>query len=159
MMRRTTALAAALAAIATAPTPARAVDWGLTLFGGYQGGGGGRLTGTASDLVHGVPLALSAGLGYTILDPGDALQARAVFINQNTNGTPEKSGHFWDFRLDLVYLFPVRGLVETGAFIGVRRSYFLGDFHYVGGNEDFEVTSNQWGWGFGVRGGLAMSPA
>jgi len=148
---------AALAALAAFAPPARAVDYGFTLFGGYQDGVGTRLSATVSDVFAGAPVAFSAGVGYAIRDPGDALQARQVFINQNTNGTPQKSGRDWDLRLDVVYLFRVAGLSELGVYAGVRRSYFLGDFRYVGGNEDFEVTADQWGWGLGVRLGWAMS--
>lgn len=84
--------------------------------------------------------------------------ARAVFINNNTNGTPEESGHAWDFRMDFVYLLQVKGLEEAGVFAGVRHTWFGADFVYVGGNEDFEISSSQWGYGFGFRGKLAMTP-
>lgn len=149
--------AAAVAALAAFAPSAWAVDYGVTLFGGYQEGFGTRLAATVGDLIPGAPVAFSAGVGYAIRDPGDALVARQVFINQNTNGTPQKSGYDWDLRLDAIYLFRVAGLSEFGVFAGVRRSYFGGDFRYVGGNEDFEVTANQWGWGLGVKLGWAMS--
>lgn len=148
---------AVLLTLAASAQPARAVDYGFTLFGGYQDGVGTRLSATVGDLIPGAPVAFSAGVGYVLRDPGDALQARQVFINQNTNGTPQKSGRDWDLRLDVVYFFKVAGLSELGVFAGVRRSYFMGDFRYVGGNEDFEVTADQWGWGLGVRLGWAMS--
>jgi hypothetical protein len=147
----------ALLSLIAAAAPARSADWALTFYGGYQQGAGGRLAGTVSDLVPNLPLAFSLGVGYTLRDPGNALLARQVFINQNDNGTPETSGRAWDLRLDAIYLLPISGLIDSGFYLGLRRSYFLGDFHYVGGNEDFEITSNQWGWGAGVRGGLAMS--
>jgi hypothetical protein len=159
MIWRTSTRAAALAAALLAAPAAHAADLSLSGLGGYQGGVGLRLGGTVRDAIPGLPLAFSAGVGYAFRDPGDALQARAVFINQNTNGTPEKSGRVWDLRLDVVWLLRIAGLQEAGAFVGVRHSWFMGDFRYVGGNEDFEIVSNEWGWGAGVRGAVAMSPA
>ncbi len=34
---------------------------------------------------------------------------------------------------------------------GPRRSCFTGHFEYVGGNEDYEVTSGSWGAGVGLE--------
>jgi len=39
-----------------------------------------------------LPFELRGGVGYTFLNPGNALDARRIFINNNTNGSPEKSG-------------------------------------------------------------------
>ena len=33
---------------------------------------------------------------------------------------------------------------------GLRRSFFLGKFTFIDGNEEFEVTSKHWGLGLGV---------
>jgi hypothetical protein len=156
---RLASICASLAVAALGPGLARAADLGFSLYGGYQGGVGGRLVATVGDLFPGVPLAVSAGVGYALRDPGDPALARAVFVNQNTNGTPEESGHAWDARLDFVWLFGVPGLVDAGLFGGVRRTWFTGEFRYVGGNEDFEVRSQQWGWGLGLRGALAIGRA
>jgi hypothetical protein len=145
-----------VALLAASALPARAMDYGFTLFGGYQDGASTRLAAVVGDLIPRAPVAFSAGVGYAVRDPGDPRQARQVFINQNTDGTPEKSGRVWDLRLDAIYLFRVAGFSELGVFAGVRRSYFMGDFKFVGGNEDFEVTANQWGWGLGVRMGWAL---
>lgn len=148
---------AILVALAASALPARAVDYSFTLFGGYQDGLSTRLAASLSDVIPGAPISFSAGVGYAMRDPGDALLARQVFINQTQNGTPQKSGRDWDLRLDVAYHFRVAGLSEVAVFAGVRRSYFMGDFRYVGGNEDFEVTADQWGWGLGVRLGWSMS--
>jgi len=148
---------AAVAALAAFAPSTRAVDYGVTLFGGYQDGIGTRVAGTVGDFIPGAPVAISAGFGYASRDPGDALFARHVFINGTQNGTPQKTGYAWDLRFDVIYQFRVAGLSELGIFAGVRRSYFSGDFRYVGGNEDFEVVANQWGYGVGVRLGWAMS--
>ncbi len=139
--------------------PARAADLAYSVLGGYQNGVGTRVVATASDVVPGGPLAFSLGVGLSFLDPGDARLARQVFINQATGGTPEKSGQVVDFRLDAVYLVRVAGLQEAGLFGGVRYAMFDGRFHYVGGNEDFDVRGRDFAYGVGVRGAVAMSRA
>jgi hypothetical protein len=42
-------------------------------------------------------------------------------------------------------------LDEVFVFFGPRGSSFKGNFKYVGGNEDFDVVSNQWGAGAGME--------
>jgi len=128
-----------------------AQDFSLNGLGGFKGGTGFRLAGAVSNFAQGFPLSVELGVTYVTLDPGRAMDVRRIFINQNTNGTPEKSGWIWGFHLD--FLFPVRwlGLPNAQLFLGVRRSMFTGDFVYVGGNEDFEVTCNAWGAGTGLR--------
>jgi hypothetical protein len=86
-------------------------------------------------------------MGYTTLEPGSAGQARRIFINTATNGTPEKQGHTWDVGMDLL----VRRNERTNFFVGVRRTAFLANFKFVGGNEDFDVTSTHWGVGGGLE--------
>jgi hypothetical protein len=126
-------------------------DFNASLLGGYNGGGGLRGTLQASNFAQGFPLALEAGIGYSWREPGNPEAARKIFINDNTDGTPEESGWMWDFRLDFLYKVNILGLRDARLFAGVRYSMFTADFKYVGGNEDFEVSSNQWGIGVGAR--------
>ncbi|MBK9515880.1 MAG: hypothetical protein IPO09_00750 [Anaeromyxobacter sp.] len=159
MSRRLSRLAlfSLLAASALGPAPARAIDLGWTALGGWQGGGVLRLTSTATGVVKKLPLSFDVGIGHAFIDPGDAALARRVFINENTNGTPEESGGVWDFRVDGVWGLKVSGLQDAGVFGGVRYSMYSGRFKYVGGNEDFIITSNAWGLGVGARGSLAVN--
>jgi hypothetical protein len=34
---------------------------------------------------------------------------------------------------------------------------FTGNFNYIGGNENFDVTSDQWGWGLGFKSYFPMT--
>ena len=45
------------------------------------------------------------------------------------------------------------------AFIygGLRYAMFTGNFNFIGGNEDFDINSNQWGLGLGLKAYFAMS--
>ncbi len=118
-----------------------------SLMTGYNRGFGIQGSVTASNFDKGFPFKLRLGVGLNILNPGNALDARRIFVNNATNGTPEKKGHSIDFRLDFMIPKTVFGVKDSYFTFGPRFSAFLGDFRYVGGNEDFEVRSNQWGLG------------
>jgi hypothetical protein len=154
---RRAALAAALLALAT-PAVARAVDLSWSGLAGYQEGYGIRILGTVSELAQDFPIGFQFGFGYTLRDPGAPAAARAVFINDATNGTPDNmGGHVWDLRADLVWLIHKAGKLENvGIFAGPRYSMFTGRFRFVGGNEDFLVESNSVGVGAGLRGELRL---
>jgi hypothetical protein len=116
---------------------------------GYSGGAGVQTTLSASDIAVSLPVSLSLGLGYTSLNPGKSADARRIFINNATNGTPEKSGRIWDFRLDVRVPTGFSSLPNSYWYAGPRYSMFTGNFKYIGGNEDFDVTSKQSGLGCG----------
>jgi hypothetical protein len=128
-------------------------EYAFSLLTGYNSGYGFQAGATVSRFAEGFPFSARLALGYTINQPGHALDARKIFINDATNGTPEKSGHAWDFRLDLLY--PLSKTISLVS--GVRHSVFAGNFRFVGGNEDFNVTSQQWGLGLGLEGHFRMS--
>ena len=125
---------------------------------GYFGGPGFQVFGMARNVATGFPMNVRFALGYTSVEPGLSAEARQVFINDATNGIPEEKGRQMDFRLDMLY--PVRILNLHRAFVsgGPRHARFVGNFKYIGGNEDFDVKSNQWGIGSGFESYFAMSP-
>jgi len=133
-----------------------AADFSLGGLVGYKGGASVRLIGTVSNFAEEFPLAMEFGAGLTWLNPGIPADARRIFINDATDGTPEKSGSQWDLRLDFLYRLKVMGRSRLYAYAGVRRSMFTGNFKFVGGNEDFDIRCNQWGLGAGVKGLFAM---
>ncbi len=143
-------------ALALYALPASAVDLRFDVLAGYHHGLGVRGEVAALHLFKGVPLGVMLGLGYTRLDPGNADDARQVFINDATDGTPEEEGYFLDFRLDGIWYLKSRRLENLGIFFGLRRDMFRGRFRYVGGNEDFTISANDWGLGAGARGELKL---
>jgi hypothetical protein len=145
------------AVVLAAVAPARAMDLGYSALGGYQNGVGTRVNATATNLIPGLPVGLSFGVGLAFVDPGNAGLARQVFINQADNGTPEKAGSVVDFRLDAIYLLRVSSLDELGLFAGIRYVMFDGRFHYVGGNEDFDIRGRDFAYGLGLRGAIRMN--
>ena len=107
---------------------------------------------TVSDFARGFPWDVRFGFAYSSLDPGDPAAARRVFINDGTNGVPQEDGQAWDLRCDLLFDFDYLEKHDTYLFVGPRYSQFVGSFKYVGGNEEFDVSSNQWGIGGGIEG-------
>ena len=109
-----------------------------------------RRKGFAAGFADGFPLHPRFGIGYTSVEPGSALDARRVFINNNTNGTPGERGRVWDFKLDLLFPVDVLAPRRAYAFGGVRHATFNANFSFVGGNEDLDVRSKYWGFGGGL---------
>ena len=122
-----------------------AANFSTNLLLGYQGGLGFQLGGKVSDFAKGFPLDMQISLGYRAMDPGNAAGARKIFINDATNGDPEKSGHMWDFRFDFYYRVNWLSLERGYLYFGPRYGAFTGNFKFIGGNEDFDITNNQWG--------------
>ena len=142
-----------LVAIATLTVamPATAGEFGAGGTFGYSAGLGGSVYGTFWNFTRDVPLSLRFTISYTVRDPGDPLGARRVFINDNTNGTPQESGHTWQTRLDLLFPILTLGPQQVYLFGGARHARFTGTFDFVGGNEKFDITSNPWGLGLGLE--------
>jgi hypothetical protein len=76
------------------PGTARAAEFSGAFLTGYNGGLGFQLNAIVSQFAEGFPFKAKFALGYTSTQPGDALRARQLFINDATNGTPEKKGGF-----------------------------------------------------------------
>lgn len=114
-------------------------------------------SGAIADFTYDLPLAIKFGVSYNINNAGDPWAARKVFINDNTNGDPEKSAHSFNLRLDFAYpvkLFPVR---RTYLYAGPRLSFYTATFEFVGGNEFFDIETTQFGLGAGLEAHLGMS--
>jgi hypothetical protein len=150
--------AAGLAAALLWAGGATALDLGATGMLGYQQGFGIRATGEAARLIQDAPLGLSFSIAYVFMDPGNAQAARSIFINDATNGTPETSGQTWTLALNAIWYLRVPGVEDFGIVLGPRFSAFSGRFKYVGGNEDFNVTTDEWGVGTGVQCNVPLSP-
>lgn len=121
-------------------------------FLGYQNGPGGQFFVLARDFAEGFPLMTRLRLGLTSVEPGKPLDARRVFINDATNGTPKETGRTLDLGLDGLYPLGAR----AHLYGGVRYTRFRANFNFVGGNEDFDVTSQHWGLAMGLEGFFPM---
>ncbi|MCX7549722.1 TonB-dependent receptor [Xanthomarina sp. F2636L] len=118
---------------------------------GYNRGLGVQLSVTALKPLENIPLQIRFGVGLSKLDPGNAADARRIFINNATNGVPEKKASAFDYRLDFMLdsnLIPIENFQIA---FGPRYTSYKANFNYVGGNENFDVTSNQFGIGIGAE--------
>ena len=138
-------------------SPAFGADFQAGILTGYSGGLGLRATGTISNFAQGFPLAIEFAAGYFARDAGIPLDARRVFINDNTNGTPTKNGSGWQFRMDFMYKVGLLGMRDAYVYAGPRYSMFTATFDFVGGNEVFDISSSQWGFGAGLKAGFPVS--
>jgi hypothetical protein len=124
---------------------------------GYNSGMKFQGYGMVSNFAENFPMNARLSVGYSIVQPGDASAARRIFINNATNGIPEDKGRVLDLCLDLMYPVELLSIDRAFLFGGPRYSRFKGNFKYVGGNEDFDVTSNHWGIGSGIESYFRMS--
>jgi|WetSurMetagenome_2_1015567.scaffolds.fasta_scaffold19544_4 hypothetical protein len=110
------------------------------------------------DLAEGLPLGFRFNISHSfLLDPGNPEEARHVFINENTNGVPDKSASRWTFGFDFLHRVNILSLNDAFLFAGIRYSRFTGTFDFIGGNEYFDVRADQWGLGVGIESHFKMS--
>jgi hypothetical protein len=122
---------------------------------GYSNGLGFQGNFMLKNFAEGFPFDIKISAGLSFLDPGKSAEARELFINDATDGVPEKGGKLTDLRADFLYNISGR----TYVYAGPRFAMFTGNFNYVGGNEDFDVTSNLWGAGIGIENYFRMAQA
>ncbi len=118
---------------------------------GAYGGPGFQVSGVLTNLASNWPFDIRFGASHASVEPGKAADARRIFINDATNGIPEKNGSIWSLGFDLMAPIKLPVFANAKVFGGPRYSMFRANFKYVGGNEDFDVTSKQWGIGGGLE--------
>ena len=131
--------------------PLRAGGLSLGIIAGYNGGTNVQFSGEIAPFAKGFPFGVQVSIARISLNPGIPLDARKIFINDATNGDPEKFGNIWDFRFDFPYQIKKFKKTNTSIFLGPRYSMFTGRFNFIGGNEDFDVRTNMWGAGAGIK--------
>lgn len=141
-----------VAACLTAANSARGARFSVGGGFGLRAGVGVEANAMVKEFAQGFPMALRLAAGYSRREAGNANDARQIFINDNTNGTPEEQGSLWDIRFDMMYDFGWSSTADIYVTGGFRYSMFTANFKFIGGNEDFDVTSDQWGLGIGLEG-------
>ena len=125
------------------------------LFNGF----GTNLSLMISNFAEDFPFCVNLNFGLSFLDAGNPNLARKIFINDNTNGAPEKSGKAYNFGVDFLYKSRFLGLKRNYFYAGPRYSMFTGTFDFVDGNEVFDINSDQWGLGIGMENYFRIVPA
>jgi hypothetical protein len=106
------------------------------------------------------PLGFDFFLGTVFQsDPGNAIDARKIFINDATGGNNNivESGQAFFFGADMLYPVVRQSIFELNFAAGPRYSTYAAFFDYQGGNEAFKVYSNSWGFGVGFKAFIAVS--
>ena len=142
----------------TAPPLAANPKFSLGVLFGYTDNFGVNVSGTISEFSYDIPMAIKFSAGYNVRDAGNPLDARKIFINDNTNGDPDKSGHSIDFRLDFAYPINLFSIRKSLLYVGPRYSMHTSTFDFVGGNEFFDISTSQFGLGAGLETYFGISP-
>lgn len=58
---------------------------------------------------------------------------------------------------DLLYPVQIFSIKQSYLYLGPRYVKFKSNFKFIGGNEDFDVKSNQWGIGAGIESHFPMN--
>ncbi len=106
---------------------------------------------TALQPLQSLPIQIRFGIGYNKLDAGNSADSRRIFINNATNGVPEEKAKSFDYRFDFLWSSNLFELEDAYWVLGPRYSSYTANFKYIGGNEDFDVTSKQFGVGLGAE--------
>jgi len=136
--------------------PATAAEFSAGFELGHAAGTGGQLQLGVADFAVGFPGSLRVSGSFAARDAGDPLAARHVFINDNTNGTPDETAAISVFSLDLVLPFTTFAGRPVQLYGGPRHARFKGTYEFIGGNEIFDIVSNEWGWGLGLESAFPM---
>jgi hypothetical protein len=107
-----------------------------------------RMAGFSPDF----PLMVRASGGYIRqVAAGNAEDARAIFINDGTAGSPTERGESWFYGVGVGYTILDRGSFQVVAFGLGRQNIYNAYFTFIGGNEAFYVTTTQFGLGGGAE--------
>jgi hypothetical protein len=135
----------------------RESDFALGFSTGYNRGLGFQISATALHPLESLPVQIRLGIGLTSMDPGNSADARRIFINNATNGVPEEKARTFDYRIDFMLDSDFINSDDSKIVFGPRYSSFKANFKYVGGNENFDVTTNQIGLGLGYESQFKMN--
>jgi hypothetical protein len=101
-----------------------------------------------------LPFSTKISGGYIRqVSAGNADDARQVFINNATNGSPSEYGESWYYGVTLGYDVFTANSFHVTAFATGKQNRYSAYFIFTGGNEAFRVTTTQ----FGVGGGLELT--
>lgn len=83
-------------------------------------------------------------------DPGDATEARKIFINDNGGGQIEKFGESYNISLEVGYTWMEGDNFSLDFSASGLLDFYSANFAYIGDNEVFAVKTSAYGLGAGV---------
>ncbi|MDC7219059.1 MAG: hypothetical protein PQJ59_03900 [Spirochaetales bacterium] len=97
------------------------------------------------------PFFIQARGGYIYqTDSGNATDARAIFINDNSGGNVEKYGESYLAALDLGWKWKSLEKMSVELTLSGLWNYYLAHYSFIGDNEAFTVTTKPFGIGVGA---------
>lgn len=107
------------------------------------------------DLSPNTPFYLEARGGYIYQkDPGNATEARKIFINDNSGGNIEKYGESYNLSMGIGYKWKESENFVIELQTSGLLNFYNANFAYIGDNEAFTVKTSSYGLGLG--GGLVL---
>jgi len=117
---------------------------------GYYGDMGTTLSLRLDDDAANFPFFIQGRVGYIYQnDPGDAEEARKIFINDNSGGSIQKYGESYLLALDLGWKWKKWDNLELEWVASGLWNYYQAHFAFIGNNEAFAVKSSPFGVGLG----------
>jgi len=117
---------------------------------GYYGDMGTSLALRLDDDTVDFPFFIQGRLAYIYQkDPGDAEEARKIFINDNSGGNIQKNGESYTLGLDLGWKWKKWDNFEVEWVASGLWNNYQGHFAFIGNNEAFAVKSSSFGIGLG----------
>lgn len=103
------------------------------------------------DFSTSTPISFTARGGYIYQkDPGDATEARKIFINDNGGGNIEKYGESYNIALEVGYTWLQNKNFSLDLSVAGILDYYNANFAYIGDNEAFTVKTSAYGLGGGI---------
>lgn len=97
------------------------------------------------------PIYFEARGGYVYQkDPGNATEARKIFINDNGGGQIEKFGESYKISLEVGYTWIKSENFSVDFSTSGLLDFYSANFAYIGDNEVFAVKTSAYGLGAGV---------
>lgn len=97
------------------------------------------------------PIFLQGRGGYVYqVEPGNATEAREIFINDNAGGNIEEYGESYMLALDLGYKLKDWEKFSLEVTLSGLWNYYLAHFAFIGNNESFAVNTSSFGVGAGA---------
>jgi len=118
---------------------------------GYYGDLGAGLAVRLEEPDAGFPLFIQArGVYVYQTNPGDATEARHIFINDNEGGNVEKYGESYVLALDLGFKWKEFDRVSVEFLLSGLWNYYQAHYAFIGNNEAFTVSTAPLGVGAGA---------
>lgn len=156
---------AVVVAFAALLTAAMAQKFSVEAGAGLYGNLGGQLAVVAEDFTPGLPLGVRLGVGFAqsdALDDGYDLRGGMTWGDYKKTNELSEWGQNITLSLDVLYKVAGLGLpVEVAPYAGIRYNLFSGGFtdpQNKIGTKSASVSTNQFGFGAGVRLAYPLMP-